>query len=74
MAGWIGVDTSGSVFAQDMGVKARPTTIIVDGNGRVIAATDIDSVNAADLKAVAARKRVTFNPPWRSLHQRPIRY
>ena len=61
MAGWIGVDTSGSVFAR-YGVKARPTTIIVDGNGRVIAATDIDSVNAADLKAVAARTRVTFKP------------
>jgi len=61
MAGWVGIDTSGSVFKR-FGVMERPTTIIVDGNGSIVAATDIDFVNATDLKAVAAGNRVTFKP------------
>ena len=61
MSGWVGVDTSGSVFAW-YGIKSRPTTIIVDGNGKIVAATEIDSVSAADLQAVAERKSVTFKP------------
>jgi cytochrome oxidase Cu insertion factor (SCO1/SenC/PrrC family) len=32
MAGWIGVDTSSGVFTR-YGVKSRPSTIVVDGNG-----------------------------------------
>jgi uncharacterized protein (TIGR03435 family) len=61
MSGWVGVDTSGSVFAW-YGIKSRPTTIIVDGNGKIAAATDIDSVSAADLQAVAEGKSVSFKP------------
>ncbi|MFY9855757.1 MAG: redoxin domain-containing protein [Terracidiphilus sp.] len=61
MSGWVGVDTSGAVFAW-YGVKSRPTTIIVDGNGKIVAATEIDSVSAADLQAVAEGKSVTFKP------------
>jgi len=61
MAGWVGVDASGGVFAW-YGIKSRPTTIIVDGNGKIIAITEIDSVSAADLQAVAEGKNVTFKP------------
>lgn len=61
MAGWVGVDTSGSVFAR-YGIRSRPTTIIVNGNGKIVAVTDIDSVSAADLRAVAEGKNIAFKP------------
>ncbi|MGD0445746.1 MAG: redoxin domain-containing protein [Edaphobacter sp.] len=61
MAGWVGVDASGKVFAR-YGVNSRPTTIIVDGNGKIVAVTEIDLVSAADLQAVAERKNVAFRP------------
>jgi thiol-disulfide isomerase/thioredoxin len=61
MAGWVGVDTSGGVIAW-YGIKSRPTSIIIDGHGKIVAATEIDSVNAADLQAVAEGKSVTFKP------------
>jgi thiol-disulfide isomerase/thioredoxin len=60
-SGWVGVDASGSVFAW-YGIKSRPTTVIVDGNGKIVAVTEIDSVSAADLQAVAEGKSVTFKP------------
>ncbi len=61
MSGWVGVDPSGSVFHL-YGVESRPTTIIVDGNGKIVAVTEIDSVSAADLQAVAEGKNVAFKP------------
>lgn len=61
MSGWVGVDASGGVF-HAYGVEARPTTFIIDGNGKVVAVTDIESVTAADLQAVAQRKNVAFKP------------
>jgi uncharacterized protein (TIGR03435 family) len=61
MSGWVGVDASGGVFGL-YGVESRPTTIIVDGNGKIVAVTEIDSVNAADLRAVAEGKNVAFKP------------
>jgi thiol-disulfide isomerase/thioredoxin len=61
MSGWVGVDASGSVFGL-YGVESRPTTIIVDGNGKIVAVTEIDSVSAADLQAVAEGKNVAFKP------------
>jgi len=61
MSGWVGLDASGNVFHR-YGVEARPTTIIVDGNGKIVAATEIDSVSAADLRAVAEGKSVAFKP------------
>ncbi|MGA3132546.1 MAG: redoxin domain-containing protein [Terracidiphilus sp.] len=61
MSGWVGVDTSGSVFTK-YGVKSRPTTVIVGGNGKIVAVTEIDSVSAADLQAVADGKNVAFKP------------
>jgi thiol-disulfide isomerase/thioredoxin len=61
MAGWVGVDTSGGVLAW-YGIKSRPTSIIIDGNGKIVAATEIDSVSTADLQAVAEGKSVAFKP------------
>jgi uncharacterized protein (TIGR03435 family) len=61
MSGWVGVDASGGVFHL-YGVEARPTTILVDGNGKIVAVTDIDSVSAVDLLAVAEGKNVAFKP------------
>jgi thiol-disulfide isomerase/thioredoxin len=61
MSGWVGVDASGGVFGR-YGVESRPTTIIVDGNGKIVASTEIESVSAADLQAVAAGKNVAFKP------------
>jgi thiol-disulfide isomerase/thioredoxin len=61
MSGWVGVDASGGVF-RSYGVEARPTTFVIDGNGKIVAVTDIESVNAADLQAVAQRKNVAFKP------------
>ena len=61
MSGWVGVDASGGVFGL-YGVESRPTTIIADGNGKIVAVTEIDSVSAADLQAVAEGKNVAFKP------------
>src|SRR5271155_3308970 len=61
MSGWVGVDASGGVFGL-YGVESRPTTIIVDGSGKIVAVTEIDSVSAADLQAVAEGKNVAFKP------------
>jgi thiol-disulfide isomerase/thioredoxin len=61
MSGWVGVDASGGVFDR-YGVESRPTTIIVNGNGKIVAVTEIDSLSAADLQAVAEGKNVAFKP------------
>jgi uncharacterized protein (TIGR03435 family) len=53
------VDTTGSVFAS-YGVRVFPTTIIVDGQGRVVAVTRPEILTAADLRAVADGKTVKF--------------
>ncbi|MGO8934119.1 MAG: redoxin domain-containing protein [Terracidiphilus sp.] len=60
-SGWVGTDTSGGVFAW-YGVTSRPTTVIVDGNGKIAAVTEIDAVSASDLQAVAEGKSVNFKP------------
>lgn len=59
MSGWVGIDASGGVFHR-YGVESRPTTIIVDGNGKIVAVTEIESVTPADLQALAAGKNVAF--------------
>jgi len=61
MSGWVGVDTSGRVL-DAYGITSRPTTIIVDGNGRIVAVTEIDSVSEDDLRAVAAGRSIAFKP------------
>jgi uncharacterized protein (TIGR03435 family) len=59
MPGWVAVDTTGSVAAS-YGVRAFPTTIIVDGQGRIVAVTRPEFLTAADLQAVANGKTVKF--------------
>ena len=59
MAGWAGIDTTGGVLKR-FGVKDRPATIIVGKNGRIVAATRLEFVEAADLQAVADGKSVKF--------------
>jgi len=59
MPGWVGVDTTGSVFAS-YGVRAFPTTIIVDGQGRIVAVTRPEDLTATKLQAVADGKTVSF--------------
>jgi uncharacterized protein (TIGR03435 family) len=61
MAGWAGVDTTGGVFKR-FGVDARPTTIIVDRKGRIVAVTHPQHLTAADLQDVADGKGVKFMP------------
>jgi thiol-disulfide isomerase/thioredoxin len=61
MSGWVGVDASGGVFGR-YGVESRPTTIIVDGDGKIVAVTEIDSLSTSDLQAVAEGKNVAFKP------------
>jgi thiol-disulfide isomerase/thioredoxin len=61
MSGWVGVDTSGSVFAR-YGIESRPTTIILDASGKTVAVTEIESVSATDLQALAEGQNVTFAP------------
>jgi uncharacterized protein (TIGR03435 family) len=61
MSGWVGVDATGKVLSS-YGVNSWPTTVIVDGKGKVVAVTDIESVSAADLEAVAEGKNVAFKP------------
>lgn len=61
MSGWVGVDTSGGIFAW-YGIRSRPTTVIVDGNGKIVAITQMESVSTADLWAVAKGRSVAFKP------------
>lgn len=61
MAGWAGIDTTGDVFRR-FGIVPRPTTIIVDGKGRIVAATQPQDIRTVDLLAVAAGKSVKFKP------------
>jgi len=61
IGGWVGVDSSGSIFAR-YDVKSRPTTIVVDTRGKIVAATEMDDLNATDLEAVAEGKSVVFKP------------
>jgi uncharacterized protein (TIGR03435 family) len=61
MFGWAGIDTTSGVFKR-FGVMPRPTTIIVDGRGRIVAATTPENLTATDLLAVADGKSVKFKP------------
>lgn len=58
---WVGIDRSGGDFAW-YGIKLGPTTVIIDGNGRIVAVTEFDSLTANDLRAVAERKDIAFKP------------
>jgi thiol-disulfide isomerase/thioredoxin len=57
MEGWVGV--SKSVF-DDYGVQARPTTIVIDTEGRIAAITSPGQLQKDQLVALAAGKPVVF--------------
>ncbi|MFZ1085091.1 MAG: redoxin domain-containing protein [Terracidiphilus sp.] len=59
MPGWVGVDTTGGVAAS-YGVRVYPTTIIVDGKGRIVAVTSPQELTVPKLQAVAEGKTVMF--------------
>lgn len=63
MAGWVGIDGAGGIFS-GYGINSRPTTVVIDGSGRMVAVTEIDSLSAADLRAVAEGKNVAFKPAY----------
>jgi uncharacterized protein (TIGR03435 family) len=66
IAGWVGIDTTGEVFRR-FGVGPRPTTVIVDAQGKIVAVTHPEKLKAVDLMAVARRKSAKFEP----LEERP---
>jgi len=57
MEGWVGV--SKGVF-DDYGVQARPTTIVIDTQGRIAAITNPDRLQKDQLVALASGKPVVF--------------
>ena len=52
MAGWVGLDTSSKVFS-DFGVEERPTTIVIDPEGRVAAITSPEVLKKEQLVSLA---------------------
>ncbi len=61
IAGWVGIDTTGEVFRR-FGIGPRPTTVIVNANGKVMAATHPESLTVAALTDLAEGKDVKFSP------------
>jgi|WetSurMetagenome_2_1015567.scaffolds.fasta_scaffold124197_2 uncharacterized protein (TIGR03435 family) len=61
MAGWIGIATPISTFAL-YGVKEMPTTIIVNGQGKIVAVTRPEELATDKLLAVSEGKSVKFMP------------
>jgi uncharacterized protein (TIGR03435 family) len=59
MAGWVGIDTARTAFAW-YGVKEMPTTIIVDGQGKIVAVTRPEELATDKLLAVSEGKSVKF--------------
>lgn len=59
MSGWVGVDTTSGVAAW-YGANSLPTTIVVGADGKVVAATSAESLQADDLRALADGKKVAF--------------
>ncbi|MGD0292453.1 MAG: redoxin domain-containing protein [Terracidiphilus sp.] len=57
ISGWAGIDTTNRVFKR-FGVMHWPMTIIVDGQGRVVASTSPENLTAVDLRAVSDGKSV----------------
>ena len=54
MVSWVGLDTSGSTF-KAFGVNSRPSTIVVDKNGRIASVTTADQITRDTLLALASR-------------------
>ena len=61
IAGWVGIDTTGEVFKR-FGVGPRPTTVIVDPRGKIVAITHPENLRTADLMAVLRGRSVKIQP------------
>jgi thiol-disulfide isomerase/thioredoxin len=59
MAGWVGLDTSGKIFA-DYGVEVRPTTIVIDTQGRIAAITSPQVLKQEQLVSLASGAPTVF--------------
>jgi uncharacterized protein (TIGR03435 family) len=60
ISGWIGIDTSGKLYEQ-FGVNARPATMVVDPEGRVVSATvRLEQLKSDQLLALADGKPVAL--------------
>ena len=58
LASWVAIDKAGTTF-RSYGVEARPTTVVVDTAGRIVAVTDPESLQASEL-AELTKGRNTF--------------
>jgi uncharacterized protein (TIGR03435 family) len=59
MAGWVGVDTTKKIF-DDYGVQMRPTTIVIDTQGRIAGVLNPQSLNKDQLVSLAAGATTVF--------------
>jgi thiol-disulfide isomerase/thioredoxin len=59
MAGWVGLDTSSKIF-EDYSVKIRPTTIVIDTQGRVAAVLSPQILKAEQLVSLASGAPTVF--------------
>ena len=63
IAGWIGIDSSGKLFER-FGVEARPTTMVIDPQGRVVSTTvRPEQLKPDQLAALAEGKPVVLGGP-----------
>lgn len=63
IAGWIGIDTTSGVFMRYGGLS-RPTTVVIDADGRVVSTTvHPEDLSRERLMAVAEQKPVDFAVP-----------
>jgi uncharacterized protein (TIGR03435 family) len=59
MAGWVGLDTSKKIF-DAYGVKSRPTTIVIDAQGKIAGVLNPEALKQEDLAALSEGKPVRF--------------
>jgi uncharacterized protein (TIGR03435 family) len=63
ISGWVGLDTTGKLYER-YGVNSRPTTIVIDPQGRVVSTTvRPENLKREQLLAVAEGKPVTLGGP-----------
>ncbi|MGD0893775.1 MAG: redoxin domain-containing protein [Terracidiphilus sp.] len=60
ITGWVGLVDSKSKLFEDYSAQLRPTTIVVDGEGRIASRINADLLNKDQLIALASGKPVVF--------------
>jgi uncharacterized protein (TIGR03435 family) len=61
MASWVALDANGATF-KAFGVDSRPSTIIVDKNGKIASVTTADKVTRETLIALSKRESIVSAP------------